>query len=48
MNLHPIVIAENIRYTTQSAARGRSHRNRRIVWSAILFVWAVGYFAVRM
>lgn len=49
MNLHPIVISENIRHTTGSTVYGRKgQRHGRAVWSMILIVWALGYFALRL
>ena len=52
MNLHPIIVKENIRQTTGSANFSRKRRRAaRLVWftwaSFTLFIWAAAYFASR-
>ena len=50
VRLSGIVIAENIRQTTQSACRVRSRRFRRassVVWPYALIAIGLGYFVLR-
>lgn len=54
MNLHPIVVRENIFQTTQSAyylrMNGRPYKRNggRAIWSLLLIGFAVLYFGSRM
>lgn len=48
MNLHPIVIREAIKQTTEAASFGRRRKHGRAIWSVLLVLFALFYFAARM